>query len=227
MKSSMNAYAPQIQALVIKFLPFLMAIVFHQFALCWMAHYWGDETAAKQGRLTLNPLPHIDPVGTLLLPILNLLLDSPLLLGWAKPAPIHPNRFRHFRKGLFWVGVSGPLMHFALALLFAAVFCGIAAWVPQDFYFFEPFFRMSQVAISLNFALGIFNLLPLYPLDGSRILKALLPPQWTKHEEWLEQNSFFIFLGLMFSGLLNQLKTPIFFLTQISVRGMGALFGLE
>ena len=159
----------------VQFGPFLVAVVFHEFAHGLMAKMWGDRTAQEQGRLTLNPIAHVDPIGTIAFPLLNMVLGINLLIGWAKPVPIDPRRFRKFRSGLFFVSFAGPLMNFFLAVMSAIAFAAIESWVPDTFYLKEPFSLMSQTSVFLNYALGIFNLLPLPPLDGGKMVESLLP----------------------------------------------------
>ena len=145
-----------------------MAVIFHEFAHGWVANRWGDPTAKINGRLTLNPMPHIDPIGTLIFPIISMLSGMSLLIGWAKPVPINPNRFKKYRPGIFWVSLAGPGMNFLLGILSTFAFCAIRSWVPNDFYLYEPLRRMAEASITLNYALGIFNLVPLPPLDFRR-----------------------------------------------------------
>ena len=103
-----------------------------------IASQWGDKTAKEAGRLTLNPIPHVDPIGTLLFPIINMVSGMNFLIGWARPVPIDPRRFRKFRPGLFWVSLAGPAMNVLLAFISAAIFCAISLWVPETFYLHEP-----------------------------------------------------------------------------------------
>ena len=124
--------------LAIMFVPFMMAVVFHEFAHGYVANRWGDTTAKDQGRMTLNPLPHVDPVGTVFLPLLMMATGVPLLLGWAKPVPINPSRFHKYRPGLFWVSFAGPLMNFILAFVSAFAHFLVVYFMPSDFYLYEP-----------------------------------------------------------------------------------------
>src|SRR3954464_7519318 len=162
-------FAANIQLLSIQMVPFIMAVVFHEFAHGFVANLWGDSTAKDQGRLTLNPIPHLDPIGTVLFPLINMLSGFNALIGWAKPVPIDPRRFRKYRPGLFWVSLAGPGMNILLAIISAASFFALSRWMPRTFYLYDPLIKMSLVSVSLNYALGIFNLIPLPPLDGSKI----------------------------------------------------------
>lgn len=215
-----------LQRLSIQFPPFVIAVVFHEVAHGWIARYWGDKTAEKAGRLTLNPLPHLDLFGTVLFPLIGMGSGWSFLLGWAKPVPVDPGKFRKFRPGLFWVSVAGPGANFLLAILSAAGFCAIRRFVSAEFYLFEPLIAMSYVSISLNFALGIFNLLPLPPLDGSKIIEAVLPYELARKYETIAQYSFWIMMALLISGALSVLSYPIRFLSDITLYVMASLFGL-
>ena len=220
----MGSFAERIQMLSIQLVPFIMAVVFHEYAHGFVAYKWGDNTAQKQGRLTLNPLPHLDPMGTLLFPIINMLTGMNLLFGWAKPVPINPSQFRKYRHGLFWVSLAGPGMNFFLAIFSAFAFCSLTAWVPRDFYLFEPLVAMSYISVSLNYALGIFNLIPLPPLDGSKIVEAFLPHAAARKYESIAQYSFFILIALLMTGALSVLSYPIRFMSDITLFGAKQLF---
>ncbi len=223
----MGSLSERMQMLSIQLVPFIMAVVFHEFAHGFIANRWGDNTAKSQGRLTLNPIPHMDPVGTLLFPIINMLTGMNLLFGWAKPVPINPSRFTKYRPALFWVSLAGPGMNFLLALISAVVFCSIQTWVPQSFYLYEPLTAMSYVSVSLNYALGIFNLIPLPPLDGSKMIEAFLPHEVARKYESISQYSFFILLALLLSGAISVLSYPIHFLSQLTFFLVGQLFGFR
>lgn len=223
----MDSFTERLQMLSVQLVPFIMAVVFHEYAHGFIASRWGDNTAKDQGRLTLNPIPHMDPIGTVLFPVINMLTGMNLLFGWARPVPINPNRFKKYRHGLFWVSLAGPGMNFLLALLSAAAFCAILAWMPQDFYLFEPLAIMARISISLNFALGIFNLIPLPPLDGSKIIESFLPYEAARKYESLAQYSFFILLALLMSGAFAILEYPIRFSTGLTLLGMSKLFGIS
>ncbi len=222
----MESFAERIQLMAVQIVPFIMAVVFHEFAHGFVANRWGDSTARDAGRLTLNPIPHLDPIGTVLFPLINMLSGINLLFGWARPVPINPTRFTKYRPGLFWVSLAGPGMNFLLAVLSAAAYCTLVRWVPTTFYLFEPLVAMAYVSISLNYALGIFNLIPLPPLDGSKMIQSFLSYDATRKYEALSQYSFFILLGLLWAGAFNLLGYPIRFFSNTTVFGMAALFGI-
>ena len=196
----MDNFGPVIQRLSVQLVPFIMAVVFHEYAHGFVANLWGDRTARDSGRLTLNPIPHMDPIGTILFPVINMVTGIPLLIGWARPVPINPARFRKYRQGLFFVSLAGPAMNVLLAFLAAIVVCGIVKWMPSDFYLFDPLVEMCRVAIQLNYALAFFNLVPLPPLDGSKVVESFLSYEATKKYEKLSQYSFFIFMALLVTG---------------------------
>ncbi len=235
----MNAdFSTSLQTLSIVFVPFVMAIVFHEYAHGWMANKFGDTTAKDQGRLTLNPLPHIDWIGTIAIPIMIILLSSPIGFGWAKPVPISPERFTKYRKGLFWVASAGPLMNVLLAFLFGMALVMIHVFVSDTFYLKEPFVKMAESSVFLNFGLAFFNLIPLPPLDGAKIIQSFMDRDKAERYEALAQYSFFIIMALMMTGVFRVLSYPVVFFgsltiqacatiiqTVVTATGMGAMLG--
>jgi len=221
-----ESLAQNIQMLSVQFVPFVMAVVFHEYAHGFIASRWGDGTAKENGRLTLNPLPHVDPLGTLVFPILMMLSGTHILFGWAKPVPIDPRRFRKLRSGLFWVSFAGPGMNFILAAISAAAFCSIQRWMPQDFYLFEPLITMCYVSITLNYALGIFNLIPLPPLDGSKIIESFLPLELARKYESLSRYGMLILMALLFTGALSVIGAPIRIASNLTLGLMAHAFHL-
>ena len=133
----MDVLQDGIQRLGYQFVPFLLAIVGHEFGHGLMAYFWGDHTAKENDRLTLNPIPHLDMVGTVIFPIINMLSGINLLIGWAKPVPIDPRRFRNYRPGLFWVAFAGPLANFIMAFFCALGFYSLQRFAPQSFMFYK------------------------------------------------------------------------------------------
>ncbi len=214
-----------LQDLSIQFVPFMMAVVFHEFAHGYMANRYGDTTARDSGRLTLNPAPHVDVLGTLILPILMMVSGVSFLFGWARPVPINPNRFKNYRSGLFWVSFAGPGMNFLMALVSGAAFAAIRTWMPETFYLHEPLVGMAIASVTVNYALAIFNLIPLPPLDGSKMVQSFLSYDATRKYEAVSQYSFFILMGLMWTGALSVLGYPIVFLRNLTLYGMTVLFG--
>ena len=215
-----------IQRLGIQFVPFLLAVVGHEFGHGLMANYWGDATAKEQGRLTLNPLPHLDPIGTLLFPIINMLSGINLLFGWAKPVPIDPRRFKKYRPGLFWVAIAGPLANFIMAFGCAFSLCLMIRFLEPSFMFYKEFTSMLEVGVFLNFGLGIFNLIPLPPLDGSRIIESFISYPAMQQYQKIGQYSFFILLALFFTGAISFLNAPIMFLASITLKLAALIVGV-
>jgi Zn-dependent protease len=162
-----------IQGIAIFALPVILAITLHEAAHGYVAKQFGDLTAYAQGRVTLNPLRHIDPMGTVIVPLLLLAVSSPYLFGWAKPVPVNFGNLRHPKSDMLWVAAAGPGANLLMALLWALVFkLGLA--IPES-NFSEPMLLMGQAGILINVILLVLNLLPLPPLDGGRIAVSLLP----------------------------------------------------
>ncbi len=220
----MNSFSDQIQKVSIHLVPFMMAVIFHEYAHGWVAARWGDSTAKDQGRLTLNPIPHMDLFGCIIFPAIFMLLNTPLLFGWAKPVPINPSRFRKYRQGLFCVSFAGPCMNFLLAFCSAICCCAIRAWVPSEFYLYVPLINMAYVSIPLNYGLGLFNLIPIPPLDGSKIVESFLSYEQLKKYSILNQYSSFILMGLLLTGALSILSLPIQFLTEWTLTIISLIF---
>ena len=198
----------------IQMLPFFIGIIFHEYAHGRTALRWGDTTARDEGRLTLNPIPHLDPLGTILFPILNAVTGIPILIGWAKPVPINPNRFKNYRKGLFWVSFAGPLMNVALALISGVAALVVMKYVPMDFTLYDFLVRVLGASIGINYWLAIFNLLPLPPLDGSKMIESFLSYNASRKYEQITPYSFYILMFLLISGSLGVLYFPVRMLTE-------------
>lgn len=223
----MDSLSLNLQKLSIMFVPFVMAVVFHEYAHGFIANRYGDNTAKSAGRLTLNPLPHVDPVGTVLFPLITMAMGVPFLFGWAKPVPINPSRFKKIRQGLFWVAVAGPGMNFILAILSAAIFCGLSAWMPEDFYLSKPLANMAIASVWLNYTLGIWNLIPIPPLDGSKVVEAFLPYEAAKKYEAIGQFGGLALLALMMTPAIVLLQYPIEFFSNLTLGIMIQLFHLQ
>ncbi|MDD4908636.1 MAG: site-2 protease family protein [Candidatus Omnitrophica bacterium] len=195
-----------ILGLLISFGLLLIAMTFHEFSHGWAAYKLGDTTAARQGRLTLNPLAHIDPVGTVLLPILLFITtNGQFVFGAAKPVPINYYALRNPRRDMLLIGLAGPLSNIILAALLSVILKGLnsaslAAELIRNLAF-------------INIILGVFNLLPIPPLDGSRVVAGLLPDSLAQAYNRLEPYGFIIIIGLMALGILNILIWPAIILT--------------
>jgi len=197
------------QGISIWALPVLFAVVLHEVAHGWVADKLGDDTARWMGRLTLNPLKHIDPVGTILIPVLLLVMQSPFLFGYAKPVPINWRKLRNPNRDMVLVALAGPLTNLALALLSTAVLA-IAATMPESMLWFtQPLALMCQASIIINLVLFIFNLLPLPPLDGGRVAVGLLPGPMAYQLSKLERYGFIIIVVLLVLGWLQAIIGPV------------------
>ena len=191
-----------IQTVAIYALPVLFAITIHEAAHGYAARHFGDNTAYAMGRITLNPLKHIDPIGTIAMPLLLYFATSgAFLFGYAKPVPVNFGALRNPKRDMIWVALAGPASNFAQALLWALALVLLAALNTQ-----EPFFiKMAQAGILVNLVMWAFNLFPLPPLDGGRILVGLLP--W-KQAQWLsrvEPWGFFVVMALVIAGVVGTL----------------------
>jgi Zn-dependent protease len=197
-----------VQTLAVWALPVLFAITLHEVAHGWAARALGDNTAAMMGRLTLNPIKHIDPVGTILMPLLFLLLPGNFLFGWAKPVPVSARNLRHPRRDMALVAAAGPLANLAMAfgwglLLKLALMQGATEglWLGLR--------MMANAGIVINLVLMALNLLPLPPLDGGRVLAGLVPPVWSARLDRIEPYGFMIIIVLLATGLLGPLIRPL------------------
>lgn len=197
-----------IQTIAIAALPVILAITLHEAAHGYAARHFGDPTAWQEGRITANPLKHIDLVGTLIVPIAILLLSTgSILFGWAKPVPVNFGRLRHPKRDMLWVAAAGPGANFVMALFWASILK--MAWVLPLNFFSLPLARMAEIGITVNIALLVLNLFPLPPLDGGRIAVSLLPTRLAWRYAQLERFGFPILLILLFTGGLGAILTPI------------------
>jgi len=187
---------------VIMLVVLFFSVIVHEVAHGYVALLNGDPTAKISGRLTFNPIPHIDPVGTILVPALLLLSQSGVLFGWARPVPVNPLNFRNLRQGEVAVSASGPLSNFLLA----AVFAQILMWSGNN----PGLEVLCYQGVVINLFLMLFNLVPIPPLDGSRVLMPLLPRTWQYYYAQLEPVGFILILLLLYSGILNFLIMPPF-----------------
>lgn len=194
-----------VQKIAVYALPVLFAITVHEAAHGYVAKHFGDLTAEKQGRITLNPLKHIDPIGTILLPILTMMLGG-ILFGWAKPVPVNFANLRNPKKDMLWVAAAGPISNFCMAIFWAMMF-SLSNYMPNAAVNFLAI--MSMAGISINIVLMVLNLLPMPPLDGGRIAVSLLPMPWAIKLARLERYGFPILIVLMFTGALGYVIYPI------------------
>jgi Zn-dependent protease len=203
LKLELNA----IQKIAIFALPVIFAITLHEAAHGYVARMFGDRTAEMAGRITLNPLRHIDPVGTLLIPALTIFLGG-ILFGWAKPVPVNFGNLRHPKQDMFWVAAAGPAANILMAVIWAAVI-KLAHLMPANAYS-TPMILMGSAGITINAILAALNLIPLPPLDGGRIAVSLLPAKLAYALARVEPYGLFILLGLLFTGLLGVVIGPFF-----------------
>ena len=197
-----------IQAIAIAALPVILAITLHEAAHGYAARHFGDPTAWQQGRITANPLKHIDLVGTIIVPGIILLLSTGgILFGWAKPVPVDFSRLRHPKSDMLWVAAAGPGANLAMLLFWALVMK--LAWLLPINFFSLPMARMAGVGMSVNIALMVLNLFPLPPLDGGRIAVSLLPRAVAWRFAQIERFGFPILLVLLFTGVLGSLLMPV------------------
>ncbi len=210
-----------IQTISIAALPVIFAITLHEAAHGYAARHFGDPTAWQAGRISLNPIRHIDLWGTIVIPAAILLFSAGgILFGYAKPVPVDFGRLRNPKKDMLWVAIAGPAANLAMALAW-----GLAAklsWFVPPF-FSLPLARMAEVGIMVNSVLLVLNLLPLPPLDGGRIAVSLLPNRLAWQFARIEPWGFPILLLLLFTGILGTLMHPLITLVQMFVL---AIFGL-
>lgn len=186
---------------------FLLGIVCHEAAHAYMAYRFGDPTAKSLGRLTLNPSVHYDLFGTIIFPILGVVMGG-WMFGWAKPVPIDTRRFKNIRSGIFWVSFAGPLANLMIMVVAAFLYALLNTKVSPSFSYLGVFSAMLYHAIQINVILAVFNLIPLPPLDGSKMVSSMLSYQASLKFEELQRYSFLIFLVLMVTPILSYILTP-------------------
>lgn len=205
-----------IRQIAIWAVPILAAIVFHEVAHGWVAHRLGDPTAARMGRLTLNPIPHIDPFGTVILPLLLIVLRSPFLFGYAKPVPVNYYNLSHPKRDMIWVALAGPaanlllalasvlLLKFLLSLEFSTEGRLGSLWLAV----LSPIALMAKNSVVINVVLAVFNAFPIPPLDGGRVMVGLLPEPHSRTLARVEPYGFLIILLLLMTDVLGGLIGP-------------------
>ncbi|MDP8218052.1 MAG: site-2 protease family protein [Candidatus Theseobacter exili] len=188
----------------------LFSVIIHECSHGYMALIKGDTTARDAGRLTLNPLPHIDPVGSILLPLVMVFLNTGFIFGWAKPVPIDPYNLANPKKDMMWIGAAGPLSNLAVGAICALLlrlFINIS--INSNIQMPHSIFYVLYYGCMINFILAIFNMFPIPPLDGSRILMGLLPPKQARIYMRLEPYGMLILMGVILLGLLRPILMPI------------------
>jgi Zn-dependent protease len=180
----------------------LFSIIVHEVAHGYVALLNGDPTARMLGRITLNPVPHIDPVGTIILPLMLLITHAGILFGWARPVPVNPLNYRNYRWGEFAVSAAGPVSNLALAVVFS-VLLRLGLENPG-------LMQLAYFGVTINIFLALFNLIPIPPLDGSHILAILLPPELARLYSHLQPVGFILILILFYTGIMGVILTPLY-----------------
>ena len=196
--------------LIFQIVILVMSIVIHEVSHGLAAYALGDQTAKYAGRLTLNPIPHIDPFGSILLPLLLSLIPGGIIIGWAKPVPYNPYNLSNQKWGPAIVGAAGPLANLSIAVIFG-IFIRLAASAPEPQFLFA-FIGIAKLIVLLNILLAVFNLVPIPPLDGSKLLFAFLPYQYYNLQRTLEIYGFFILIIfiMFFSGIVGLITSYLF-----------------
>lgn len=192
-----------ISSIIIPIAVFIIVIVAHELAHGYVAYLLGDTTAKDAGRLTLNPIRHADPVGTIILPAILILARSPVIFGWAKPVPVNPYNFANPRRGMLLTSLAGPGANFGLAAIFAILF-KTGVFAPHSIGWT---FLLTGILISL--ILGVFNLVPIPPLDGANVVASLLPQEAAKSFMRMERYGFIILIALLYLGLFDRVILPL------------------
>lgn len=205
--------------IVVQVMALLVAITVHEMAHGWMANRLGDVTARLQGRLSFNPLAHIDPFGTIIFPALLIFMKAPFLLGWAKPVPVNPTNFRDPKRGMAMVSLAGPVTNLAVGVA-AAVLLKMSFLWPSDMWRMgfvtasggvaAPLFWFLRSCVSINVLLAVFNLIPIPPLDGGHFLEGVLPEHIAREYRKIEPFGMVLIIFLLYLGILDLVLMPIY-----------------
>lgn len=198
-----------LQKIALIYVPFLFALCFHEYAHGWVARRRGDHTAEMMGRLTMNPVSHMDMIGTLVLPLISIVSGLNIFFGWAKPVPVNSRNLKNPRIDMFWIALAGPLSNVLLAILGAALM-GVLVRVMGDTSLTVTLVRLLDAFILTNLFLAIFNMIPLNPLDGGKVLARFLPAEINYKLEQNEMLTSMILFALIMVGALRFLAVPVY-----------------
>lgn len=206
---------------VIWFVPFLFALCFHEYAHGWVAKMRGDNTAQMMGRLTMNPLVHMDFIGTLVLPMMAIMFPTGFFFGWAKPVPVNERNLKNPRVDMFWIALAGPMSNVLLAVV-----ATLGMWILRNYFFGISYYSsamgMLDLFVGINLFLAVFNALPLHPLDGGKILARFLPADINYKLEQNQHVTSMILLALFLLGAVKFLAIPVQY-AQSFLRAMAGL----
>lgn len=213
-----NLFSPEFIGQLLVFIAvLLLAFSAHEAGHAWMSHRYGDDTAYMLGRVTLNPAKHIEPFGSIILPVMGFITSAMGgfgLIGWAKPCPVNPSKWTNYRTANFMVSIAGVLANLALAIIFYVVAKALMIGGVIDFTDIlidktNPLATLLRYGIFMNASLIVLNLLPIPPLDGSKILRSILPSSFDPMLDFLDRFGMFLLLGLLFTGVLGKIFFPV------------------